>query len=104
MEQLADSEYNIAVEKSTITQYFFSEANPGTTRRYRLKSPSPLHPYQFPFNMCRKIWEEKMEDKPENLIVDSSEYLDRLTKEPLAAVAIQDEIERFPQYPCKVRY
>ena len=35
MEQLADSEYNIAVEKNTITQYFFSETNTGTTRRYQ---------------------------------------------------------------------
>ncbi len=35
MEDLADSEYLVAVENNTITLYFFSEAPQGTTLRFK---------------------------------------------------------------------
>ncbi len=37
MEDLAESEYLVAVENNTITLYFFSEAPEGTTLRHRTK-------------------------------------------------------------------
>ncbi len=43
-----------------------------------------------------------MKNYPENLINNGKDSLSSLTKKTVATAVIQDQIERYPGYPCEV--